>query len=79
MGGDSWKTAAAEYKLPHIPVPDGKAPDEMTPLHIFYSCRITFSVPLCFTRWQEKKALRLPENSQALDTKLRIYNPENTD
>lgn len=78
-GGGSWKRAAAEYKRPHIPAPDGKASDEMTPLHILYPCRITFFVPLCFTYWQENKALWLPENFEDLDTELRVYNPENTD
>lgn len=48
-GGCSRKTAAAaECKLPSIPIPAGKAPDEMTPFHVLYSCRITISVALCF-------------------------------
>lgn len=70
---------AAEFKLLSIPTPDGKAPDEMIPLHVLYSCRITFSVVLCFTWWQENKALWLRENPEDLDIELRVCKPENTD
>lgn len=83
-GGVGWESVLKK-QLPlnviawYIPIPDGKAPDEMTPVHVLYSCRITFSVALCFTYWQENKALWLCENPKDLDTELRLCKPENTD
>lgn len=47
--GSRKTAAAAECKLLSIPIPDGKAPDEMTLLHVLYSCETTFFVALCFT------------------------------
>lgn len=83
-GGLGWEegsqktAAAAECKLLSIPVLDGKAPDEMTVLHVLYSCGITFSAALCFTYWQEHKALWLCENPEDLGTE-QVCKPENTD
>lgn len=66
MEGCSQRTAAAGWKLPSIPVLGGKAPGETTPPLVLCSCRTTFSVVVCFTYWQEDKALWLCENPEDL-------------